>query len=438
MRKCLLAALVSACSALVVAGPAQADSVVYIKGGNVWLTSPDGSVQQQVTTNGSTLAYSYPSEDDHGVIAVQRFSPGTTLVRMRQDGHVLSSFDAAPDYYSGFLLNELFKPVISYDGTKIAFGYFCYCGSGSLEVRGRWRAEFTRSDQPTDPNTFGHPFDFQDPSWVTNSRALLMGTPPGQASLLDMGASSYVPWFDDPVDSGGNSGSFSEGVVSRQGDKLALVYRKNGSTTLRIYPITGNVLSGPPPPAPTTSCELPNDPAIASPSFSPDGTQLVYTDSSGVEILQIPPSFAGNCSAITVGLLVPGGSQARFSAASISQTPGPGPGPHPHLRLSVTAKSGQHVLDKKALVGRVECNLKCTVVAEGAVELPGKVFTTKPVTKVLAANRPIEIHLALTHNKLAAIRKALAHHKRVSAGVIAVATRGNQHKAAHADFRIHH
>lgn len=326
VRRCVLAALVAICAVLVAAVSAQADSIVYIKGGDVWLANPDGSGQQRVTTDGSIVPYSSPSEDDNGVIAAHLGDGGvgTTLVRMRQDGHVLSSFNAAYDEYSGLTLDHVVKPVISYDGTKIAFGYFCYCGGGSLEIRGRWRAEFTRSDQPTDPNTFGHPYDFQEPTWVTNSRALMMGTPPGQASLFDIGASVYVPWFDDPVDSGGNSGSFSDGVVSRQGDKLALVYAKT-TTSLRFYTVTGNVQSGPPPAPPTLNCAITaNDPATASPSFSPSGSQLVFTDSSGVELAQIPASLTNNCAALTYRLLIPGASQARFSAASIV-SPGPGP-----------------------------------------------------------------------------------------------------------------
>jgi hypothetical protein len=323
MRRAVLVVLVAICAVLVAAVSAQADSIVYINGGNVWLANPDGSGQQQVTTDGSIVPYSSPSEDDNGVIAAQvgREGDGTTLVRMRQDGQILSSFDAAPDDYNGLSLDQVFKPVISYDGSKIAFGYFCYCGSGSLEVTGRWRAEFTGSDQPTDPNTFGHPFDAQDPTWVTNSRALVMKPPPGQASLFDMGASASMPWFDDPADSYGNSGSFSDGVVSRQGDKLALVYTKDNSTTLRFYTVTGNVQSGPPPPPPTPECETANDAATASPSFSPNGSQLVYTDSSGVELVQIPASLTNNCAAITGGLLIPGASQARFSAASIAKSP---------------------------------------------------------------------------------------------------------------------
>ena len=50
-------------AALALAAPASADSISYIKDGNVWLTTPDGARQFQVTTSG---AYAYASQADDG------------------------------------------------------------------------------------------------------------------------------------------------------------------------------------------------------------------------------------------------------------------------------------------------------------------------------------------------------------------------------------
>ena len=58
-------ASVAAFLTLVIAAPASADSIAYVKGGDVWLATPDGARQQQVTHTGT---YSYVSQADDGTM----------------------------------------------------------------------------------------------------------------------------------------------------------------------------------------------------------------------------------------------------------------------------------------------------------------------------------------------------------------------------------
>jgi hypothetical protein len=60
----------------VAAPPVFADSIVYEKGGNVWVASPDGSGQRQLTTSGD---YGRPSQADDGTIIAAR---GDVLERL--------------------------------------------------------------------------------------------------------------------------------------------------------------------------------------------------------------------------------------------------------------------------------------------------------------------------------------------------------------------
>ncbi len=54
---------------LAVAMPARASSIVYLdQHDDIWMTSPDGAVKRQITTNGSAEGYSSPSMTDAGVI----------------------------------------------------------------------------------------------------------------------------------------------------------------------------------------------------------------------------------------------------------------------------------------------------------------------------------------------------------------------------------
>src|SRR3954453_13038784 len=76
--------LLTCVAALVIAAPASADSIVYVKDGNVWLTKPDGAKAYQVTSDGG---YSEPSQaDDGSIVALQ----GNVMVRMNRSGHQLN------------------------------------------------------------------------------------------------------------------------------------------------------------------------------------------------------------------------------------------------------------------------------------------------------------------------------------------------------------
>ena len=60
-------ALAAAVAALAVAAPpAQASSIVYEKGGDVWAANPEGSGQRPITTSGG---YTHPSQANDGTIA---------------------------------------------------------------------------------------------------------------------------------------------------------------------------------------------------------------------------------------------------------------------------------------------------------------------------------------------------------------------------------
>jgi hypothetical protein len=65
----LTALAVCVVAAFAFAATAGADSIVYVKDGNVWLTSPDAAKQYQVTFDGG---YSSPSQADDGTIVALR------------------------------------------------------------------------------------------------------------------------------------------------------------------------------------------------------------------------------------------------------------------------------------------------------------------------------------------------------------------------------
>src|SRR3954470_24657669 len=74
-----------AVAALAAAAPASADSIVYVKDGNVWLTSPDAAKGYQVTFDGGSDS---PSQADSGMIVALH---NGQLVRLDRSGHQIGN-----------------------------------------------------------------------------------------------------------------------------------------------------------------------------------------------------------------------------------------------------------------------------------------------------------------------------------------------------------
>ena len=103
------------------AAPAAADSIAYVKDGNVWLSTSDASRQYQVTSTGG---YSDVSQADDGTMIALS---GVRLHRLDRQGKVLADFDtpvsdtrpAGSRVFFG-----PFDPAVSPNGSKLAYTYY--------------------------------------------------------------------------------------------------------------------------------------------------------------------------------------------------------------------------------------------------------------------------------------------------------------------------
>src|SRR3954452_25494927 len=170
-------ALLLGCAALAlgIAAPAHADSIVFVKDGNVWLTSPDGSKSYQVTSDGR---YDSPSQADDGTIVALR---AKQFVRMDRSGPQLN---AAVDGMGSNATNSSgtfygpYEPRVSPDGKRIAYwfgqysdyySYGCNCYLYHLESNSAWSA----SDHFTDPGGESEYYKgITQPEWLSNDRLL--------------------------------------------------------------------------------------------------------------------------------------------------------------------------------------------------------------------------------------------------------------------------
>ena len=338
----LAAALALAC-----AGVASADSLVYIKDGNVWLSSPDASRSYQVTFDGG---YSSPSQADDGTIAALR---GGQMVRMNRSGTQLNSpIDGmgSPSTNNGNFYGP-YEPRISPDGSKIAYwfgeytsyyDYGCVCTVWRVESQSTW----TRSNQFTDPTTESDYYKgIEQPEWLTNDHLIaqypmfwmnIWTYEIGQGhGYVNGGAQYATSWRDS------EGTYFDIGDPDLSPDRSHIAVTDLGDTTtntrLLIGHVNGPIWSGsfpyPEPdylndtPAADTALDCSwtagGNGALWNPTWSPDSTRLAISAPDGVHIFSNPTTT--NCMSLKETLAIPGGSEADWGKADVNMADRPAP-----------------------------------------------------------------------------------------------------------------
>jgi hypothetical protein len=340
--------LAVAVACLIVAAPATADSISYIKDGNVWLSTADGARQFQVTQSG---IYSYASQADDGTILAMT---GQRLHRLSRSGQVLADFDTPVSdgtstegsYFSG-----PFEPEISPDGTKVVYEYAwklydptdpnCrppFCVGTRIEVG----VAYSHANRQTawDEAGFGRQSGWVDPSWIDNGHTLLSDKAVRYGNLnafvdtMGDGPTTHRQWFEDD-----GSWYLRDGEMTRQQTKLAFVGTRPKSTgedlteddQIRIYRMNG--------PAPRTTgdpsnlpepCYTYSDPKgqYESPSWSPDGSRIAFTDTGQgyanpeIYVADVPDLSAGCQIPSEAGkVVIPGGRYPDWGPADVPGNP---------------------------------------------------------------------------------------------------------------------
>jgi len=315
-----LAALVAGCCIFVLgaSGTAAADSLVFIKESNVWLSKPDGTGQYQVTLDGTAEnPYASPSQADDGTIVAMRAKPnGGPLYRMKQNGEVINEIPV------GALIAGPFAPQVSPDGATVAYEQvFSRNVNGYYETSSDVR--FTRTDGST-PNGIGEVGRGAGaPSWIDSGHAFVginaiaTTVVPGQAPVEWWSDYDHQPTYFD------FGQSVEDGEVAPNGN-VVVVRGELDDNTIQLYRSTGSFTS---PPTPTCTLSQPSPgPAgqrFVDPTFSPSGDAIAWQEGNGVWTEGLP----ANCVDGEPHLLIPGASEPDWGPADVN--PGPRATPAP-------------------------------------------------------------------------------------------------------------
>lgn len=321
----------AALAALACAAPAaHADSIAYVKDGDVWLSTPDGARQYRVTATGG---YSDVTQADDGTMIALT---GVRFHRLDREGHVLADFDTwASDTRppGARVFAGPYEPAISPDGKKVAFTWYYTDRSETPDCyRPLCEAHYTRAgtgyssafaQTALDAEGYQSHSGWLHPSWIEDDLTMLsdptviygnkhvvLDHPSAKEPLMD--------WYSDTYENANVQG----GEMTRAKDKLAFV--EHDEQQLRIwridrlpskYPPT-DVLEAP------ELCYFYSGPVggrYGTPSWAPDGRHAVFTEGDGIHVIDVPDLSHGCTTdgASDSRLLIPGASEPDWGPADV-------------------------------------------------------------------------------------------------------------------------
>ncbi|HEY6887346.1 MAG TPA: hypothetical protein VI300_06185 [Solirubrobacter sp.] len=386
MKRMTWAALSAALLVPALAAPmASADSIAYVNktDGNVYLSTPDGSRQYQVTTTGG---YSDVSQADDGTMIALK---GVRLNKLARDGTVLADFDTpvsdtrdapAKTFYGPF------DPAISPDGTKVAYTYYymtqsqnpgCFPPTCVVAINEAGTG-YSYSDRQTswDEPGLGYHSGWRHPSWVDNDMTMISDPShlPNRDIILDRisdGGNGHgnmvMNWTSDTLE---NNPHVSGGDITRDKRKLAYQSGENDSTlTVAYVPAFPTAWKdGDPNTDEIHVCYRYSNPAGGSfgiPTFSPDGGAIAYHAGDGIHVAAVP-AFGADCTLDGATgappVVIPNGVEPDWGPADV---PAARPVADKPKSADPAAKPNQAALSVKVLSATKRAGIKVAVKVTG-------------------------------------------------------------------------
>ncbi|HZQ66250.1 MAG TPA: hypothetical protein VFA66_13595 [Gaiellaceae bacterium] len=313
---------------------APAGTLVYVKGGRVYVARTDGTQARPVTKAGN--GWVWPSETDRGVIAVAGGLPRTTATFDSSGGDLIYEFDQNGRQLAGPVPTQGTYSTVN-DPEYVA--HFRVAPDNSYVA---WTDISSFTDPFTSwrkPNGVGSfrtagrpPAPYESPEWwgpknllITHDGVTFGSTP--EYAIYSVANGSSKGWSDDEAI--GDASSYQV-TISRNGRKFAVMTDDSPDNAGRIrhIAISLETTSARPVTAPvvSTHCSITPPPSrfatrhgalLASMSFSADGSLLAWGQDDGIyEANVADPS---DCAAVrrSTHRVVPGGSMPFLGAAPL-------------------------------------------------------------------------------------------------------------------------
>jgi hypothetical protein len=325
-RRRLAVVIAAAAGSLAGAGEARADSIVYVRGGDVWLARGDGTGARALTRDGTRQdPYRSPTQSDRGVIVALKGRRDVVLIdrrgRRRPRARDITGGPTPP--FDPILVDAAISP----DGRTLASTMWLTTRDQDPVPGGPTGTDLGTTVWYSGVRTgapIGQTRDGQSPTWIGN-RDLVVFAPnvyhSADAWTVGLAApESPVQWFQDrvvvdvldPTD----GAPLDHGELTRARDGIALVRGPNTTastevTSIRLYAVAGLTAR------PTERCDVRAAPSTRydDPSWSPDGRRLAWGERDGIWVTPVAPG-AGGCG-LAPRRLIAGGSQPDWGPANV-------------------------------------------------------------------------------------------------------------------------
>lgn len=287
------------------AGTAQAESISYVEGGNVFLSETDGSRRVQLTTQGTpdapyTLA---GTADDGRTVTAYGPTSGRFFYFFNPDG---SNGSDGPNMVpmpscGGLSSVGPIVPRLNPDGSLVTYTYFC---NSTVTLTAVNPAVYTEGSNTPEIGT-----GYFQPSWFGNRLVVQTGN---EIQLQeDHPDSPYRMTFNtwivpDPGE------ELHRGEVARPGGRAIVEFTKDG-----VRQVTIGTYTLPPPQDFTMACIVSANGNASEATFSADGNKIAWVDSSGLNVGQVDLGQPGCLVPGSAKVLSGSGSQPRFSAFTL-------------------------------------------------------------------------------------------------------------------------
>jgi hypothetical protein len=318
-----LSLAISVAMLLAFAPAANAAVLTWIEGNNVWIANPDGSGKKQLTTAGTAeLPFRSPTSDDQGVVVAAR---DQEYFRIDQSGNVLNG-NVAPMGPCSF--GKPFPQPIAVDPTGEWVTYAYICNSGYPNFYNDFMVALSPA---ANAYATGNQIEWTSwylPTWygkrivVSDSQKIFIqpatSNPPAPAA-----PSFGYAWIAEP------GISLKRAAVNRAGTAVVLqgdVSDSSGNIT--SYLIWGRLPAGVPdstdgtPADVADSCFVPVQGTPIFSGFSPDGSQITWSDDGGVKVSPAPTYNGTDQCTASPTVVAAGGAQPAFGAGTLAKSGG--------------------------------------------------------------------------------------------------------------------